>query len=192
MTYVESNLMPGEKVVYRAHLHGIVYASAVVVAVVGLLFWIGVSWGAGLAFLFVAAVGWLGAYIKVRNSEFVVTDQRVLIKVGWLQRRSLETFLSKVEGIGVEQGLDGRMWGYGTIIVTGTGGTHERFTRIADPLEFRKQIQEQTATTQRTRTPVEALPVGRDERECPYCAERILARAKLCKHCGREVPPLTA
>src|SRR6266700_4380172 len=75
VTYVESNLMPGEKVIYRAHLHGIVYASAVVVAVVGLLFWIGVSWGAGLAFLFVAAVGWLGAYIKVRNSEFVVTDQ---------------------------------------------------------------------------------------------------------------------
>ena len=192
MTYVESNLMPGEKVIYRAHLHGTVYASAAVVAVVGLLVWITGSGGAGLALLLVAAVAWLGAYIKVRNSEFVVTDQRVLIKVGWLRRRSLETFLSKVEGIGVEQGLDGRMWGYGTIIVTGTGGTHERFTRIADPLEFRKQIQEQTATTQRTRTPAEALPVGRDERECPYCAERILARAKLCKHCGREVSPLTA
>jgi hypothetical protein len=33
-------------------------------------------------------------------------------------------------------------------------------------------------------------PPGRVERECPFCAERILARARVCKHCGREVPPV--
>ena len=27
----------------------------------------------------------------------------------------------------------------------------------------------------------------RDERECPYCAERILKRARVCKHCGRDL-----
>ena len=32
----------------------------------------------------------------------------------------------------------------------------------------------------------------REERECPYCAEMILARAKVCKHCRREVVPLSA
>ena len=32
-----------------------------------------------------------------------------------------------------------------------------------------------------------SAPVSRDERECPHCAEPILARAKLCKHCGRDV-----
>ncbi len=30
----------------------------------------------------------------------------------------------------------------------------------------------------------------RDERECPYCAERILKKARVCKHCGRDVEPL--
>jgi hypothetical protein len=30
----------------------------------------------------------------------------------------------------------------------------------------------------------------RDERECPWCAELILARARVCKHCGRDVTPL--
>lgn len=27
----------------------------------------------------------------------------------------------------------------------------------------------------------------RDEIECPYCAEKILAKAKICKHCGKDV-----
>jgi predicted RNA-binding Zn-ribbon protein involved in translation (DUF1610 family) len=28
---------------------------------------------------------------------------------------------------------------------------------------------------------------SREERDCPYCAERILVRAKVCKHCGRDL-----
>ena len=32
----------------------------------------------------------------------------------------------------------------------------------------------------------------REERECPYCAEMILKKARVCKHCGREVEPLAA
>lgn len=31
----------------------------------------------------------------------------------------------------------------------------------------------------------------RDERECPFCAERILSKARVCKHCGRDVGPLS-
>jgi hypothetical protein len=30
----------------------------------------------------------------------------------------------------------------------------------------------------------------REERDCPFCAEPILKRAKVCKHCGRDVSPL--
>jgi hypothetical protein len=30
----------------------------------------------------------------------------------------------------------------------------------------------------------------REERECPYCAEQILKKARVCKHCGRDVVPL--
>jgi len=30
----------------------------------------------------------------------------------------------------------------------------------------------------------------RRKRECPHCAEMILAKAKVCKHCNREVEPL--
>jgi uncharacterized membrane protein YdbT with pleckstrin-like domain len=65
----------------------------------------------------------------------------VLIKIGLIRRHSLELLLQKVEGIGVDQSLAGRILGYGTITVTGTGGTRESFQRISRPMEFRRQVQ---------------------------------------------------
>ena len=53
--------------------------------------------------------------------------------------------LTKVETIRVDQSILGRVLNYGTIVVTGTGGTNEPFTSIANPLEFRRQVQARTA-----------------------------------------------
>jgi hypothetical protein len=39
--------------------------------------------------------------------------------------------------------------GYGTIIVTGTGGGKEPFHKIDDPFEFRRQVQEQVEAIQK-------------------------------------------
>jgi uncharacterized membrane protein YdbT with pleckstrin-like domain len=188
VSYVDQQLMTGEKVVYRARLNRVVYATAIAFLVFALVAWVARVLWLGWGCLGLALIIGLVAHVKFVTSVFVVTDERVLIKVGWIQRRSLETLLAKIEGIVVEQGLGGRLFGYGTIIVTGTGGTHERFDMIADPMQFRKHVQEQIASAQRTRAPAEALPAMRDERDCPYCAERILVKAKVCKHCGREVP----
>ena len=55
----------------------------------------------------------------------------------------MEVLLSKVEGIQVDQGIFGRILGYGSIIVTGTGGIQNPFKKIKAPLEFRKRVQEQ-------------------------------------------------
>ncbi|MBI4684176.1 MAG: hypothetical protein HY755_03140 [Nitrospirae bacterium] len=45
---------------------------------------------------------------------------------------------------------------------------------------------DEVATTSQQRL----SPEARDERECPYCAERILRKARVCKHCNREVQPI--
>ena len=100
-----------------------------------------------------------------------------------LNRQSLETLLSKIEGIGVEQDLWGRLLGFGTIMITGTGGTRESIAGIPRPLEFRRHVQSQIVELEG------GAGEARVERECPWCAERILARARICKHCGREVTP---
>jgi len=48
-----------------------------------------------------------------------------------------------VESIEVSETAIGRVLGYGTIVVIGTGGTSEPFHKIARPLEFRSQVQQQ-------------------------------------------------
>jgi uncharacterized membrane protein YdbT with pleckstrin-like domain len=155
MGYVDENLLPGEEVAYRAKLHWIVFSFPVVLLAFGLLI-LSVSLvntgpgtesarssvsGCGFAFVLVAGIVALLRSLALRTSEFAVTNKRVLIKVGWIRRHSLELLLSKVEGIGVDQGLFGRWLGYGTITVTGTGGTKEPFRSISDPLSFRKEVQ---------------------------------------------------
>jgi uncharacterized membrane protein YdbT with pleckstrin-like domain len=197
MSYVDEHLLPGERVVYRAHLHKIIYAVPVTLAAVLLVgavmaFYVDalseMSGIIALVLFLIACTLLVYAWVSYNSSEFAVTDKRVIIKVGWIKRRTLETMLAKVEGIGVDQGILGRMLDYGTLTVTGTGGTKEPFPNIADPLEFRRQVQGQVAATEDTHM-LQAVAAGppREERDCPFCAERILVRAKVCKHCGRDV-----
>ncbi len=119
MGYVEQNLITGERVTYRAELHWVVFVSL-----------------KALLTLFLLPV------VERATSEFAVTTRRVIIKVGLISRRTVELNLEKIESIGVDQTILGRIFGYGTIVVNGTGGTHEPFRGIARPLEFRKAVNE--------------------------------------------------
>jgi len=163
MSYVDKNLMDGEQVAYRTRRHWIIYQGSLFIFAIGLaLFAAGQIWkdqqGAatvGLAALALAAVLALvlaiPAWINRISSEFAVTNKRVIVKVGMIQRRSVETLLTKVEAIEVMQGIWGRLFNYGTIIVIGTGGTKEPFERIAAPLDFRRKVQEQILALQNIR-----------------------------------------
>jgi uncharacterized membrane protein YdbT with pleckstrin-like domain len=153
VSYVDNNLLPEERVVYRASLHWIIYGPAAIVLLVALLILVisavdrsGAAASFGVLLLLVAAVMLLFRWIRVKTSEFAVTSKRVVIKVGLVRRHSLELLLRQVEGIGVDQGIVGRIFGYGTITVAGTGGTKEPFRQIANPLEFRRQVQTLSAT----------------------------------------------
>jgi uncharacterized membrane protein YdbT with pleckstrin-like domain len=149
MSYVDDNLVEGETVEYRAHLHWVLYVRSALLIVLGVVLLLGGFGGPTWAWLGYAGavvalvgVGWaLSTWVKVASSEFAVTNRRVLIKIGLIQRHTLELMLNKVEGIGVDQGVLGRILNFGTIVVTGTGGTRESFANIGSPLEFRKHVQ---------------------------------------------------
>jgi uncharacterized membrane protein YdbT with pleckstrin-like domain len=98
----------------------------------------------GAVFLLVVAIAAFSYGIAKRNAtEMAVTNRRVLIKTGLTSRRTLDLMLSRVESIGVEESFWGRMLGFGSVVVRGTGGTPESFVLIAHPQEFRRSVQQQ-------------------------------------------------
>ncbi len=147
MSYVNDHLDPGEKVIYQTRLHWIIYLGPVVIVGVGLVLAVpgtpGLSAMGGLAVLAVGLLSLLAAWVRQSSSEFAVTDKRVIIKTGFLSRRTIELNMSKVESVQVDQGLLARLLNYGTITVIGTGGTREPFTLIDDPLAFRHAVQQE-------------------------------------------------
>lgn len=153
MGYLEKNLLPGETIAYRARLHPVIFLQAAFFALVGLGFVVfglvnpglAIFWVLGAIFLVYAGGLGIGRAIQHLSSEFAITDKRVVIKVGLVHRKTLEMVLTKVETVRVEQGILGRLLNYGTIVVTGTGGTNEPFRSIANPLEFRRQVQARTS-----------------------------------------------
>jgi membrane protein YdbS with pleckstrin-like domain len=155
MGYIEHHLMPDEQVVYKTKLHWVVYlptAISILAWAVALLLAISASDNTLCAsfvwyLLLFASLTFIATVITYTTSEFAVTNKRVLSKVGWLRLRTRDIILTKVEGIKVSQGVLGRILGYGAIVVTGTGGTEERFERIVDPMEFRRQVQNQISVS---------------------------------------------
>ncbi|UCE65946.1 MAG: PH domain-containing protein [Candidatus Zixiibacteriota bacterium] len=146
MGYVESNLMSGEKIIRISKLHWAIFIWPIIWVILGILF-IAVPILGGF-FILIGVVTLLLAFIDYSTSEFGVTDKRVIAKLGFIRRTSLEILHTKVESIQVDQSIMGRLLGFGTIIVRGTGGSKDPFRKIPDPMEFRKIVQEQVANTQ--------------------------------------------
>jgi uncharacterized membrane protein YdbT with pleckstrin-like domain len=154
LSYTEKNLMEGEKIIYTAHLHWIIYLGPIILSVISLILLPAIVmhvilpsivmhvWEVLIVLLF-AGIWWLKVFIKQKTSEYAVTNRRVLVKIGFLSVSSVEILLTKIESILVNQDLWGQIFNYGTIIVKGTGGTQDPFFLIAAPLEFRKKVQEQ-------------------------------------------------
>jgi uncharacterized membrane protein YdbT with pleckstrin-like domain len=85
--------------------------------------------------------------VELMTSEFAVTNSRLILKVGLISRYTTELLLTKVETIGVQQGLLARVLGYGDLVVTGTGGAREVFHRVRDPIGFRNHVQQASLGT---------------------------------------------
>jgi uncharacterized membrane protein YdbT with pleckstrin-like domain len=151
MSYVDSQLLPGENVMYRSKLHWQVFLVPGFFAIILLLASIGSfgsgAKGTGLFLLALAVILILVPFLKRANSEFAVTNKRIIVKLGFFTTRTVELLHSKVEAISVNQGLLGKMLGYGDIVVTGTGGTREEFKAVASPLELRRAVQAATTST---------------------------------------------
>lgn len=125
-SYVEGALVADERVVHIGHIslwslwHLLVFGVVLLPAL-----------GLGLVLLAVA-------YVRYKSTELSVTTKRVIVKHGFIRRRTVEINLNKVESIQVDQGVLGRVFNFGTLVVSGTGTSHAPISGIAEPMAFRK------------------------------------------------------
>jgi membrane protein YdbS with pleckstrin-like domain len=77
-----------------------------------------------------------------RNIELALTNKRVIAKWGVLHRYMIEMNLNRVESVQIHQGLLGRMFNYGSLVVSGDGNPQDPIPGIKDPMTFRRILLE--------------------------------------------------
>ena len=134
-SYVESVLITGEAVLHRGRVSLWPHAWKIVLGILLLPVVI------GLAIL-------IWVFIIYKTTEIAITNKRIIAKFGFISRSTTEINLPKVESLQVDQGVMGRMFDYGTIVVAGAGTPNLRIPGVADPLRFRRHFMEATDSRQ--------------------------------------------
>jgi uncharacterized membrane protein YdbT with pleckstrin-like domain len=153
MSYVEKTLQPGETIVYQTRLHWIVFLPAIIVVLAGIAAFVLAPYASttepmlvnliktlGIALVILAVILSISMWVQYISTEMAITNRRVVAKIGFIWRRTVEMERGKVESVSVDQSIMGRILDYGTIIVRGTGSTLEPMSNIDGPLEFRNKL----------------------------------------------------
>jgi uncharacterized membrane protein YdbT with pleckstrin-like domain len=127
-SYIDAVLINDERVMYRARISK-------------WSLWPYILFGALLIPLFgVGLLLWLWAWVVFATTELAITNKRVIAKTGLMQRRTIEMFLEKIESIQVDQSVLGRLFDFGSVVISGTGVHSAPFKNISDPLALRRHF----------------------------------------------------
>ena len=150
MSYIDESLAPNETVLYRAHFHWLHRAGAYVtlaafgaIALGALLLVQDLAGLLGAAVIaFVGLSVFLAVMIPMWTTEIGVTSHRFIHKRGWLRRTTDELQLSSIEEVNLEQGVLGRLFDYGRLVLHGTGVNDIKLPVLAEPVALRRALQE--------------------------------------------------
>lgn len=125
-SYVEGALVKDEKILHVGHISLWSLWHLIALGLVLLP-----AFGIGLLF-------WVTAYVRYKTTELAITTRRVIVKHGFIRRRTVEININKVESIQVDQEILGRMFNFGTLVIAGAGDPQAPITGISQPMAFRK------------------------------------------------------
>lgn len=126
MRYIEKTLTSGEEVAYWGKFHWLWYARAWAVLII-------------FGILIVGIIYFIYEMLRLNTTEFAVTNRRIVIKRGILSAHVDQLSLSSIEGADLDQGIIGRLFGFGSLAIEGRGEGVLAFPTMAKPGEFLKE-----------------------------------------------------
>ena len=129
MSSIEESLSAGEKVEGLFKLHWFAWVPMYIWLILGLAT-LGLTWLLALY-----------EFLRLKFMEQGVTNKRVIQKRGIISRRTEEMKVTSIETVELDQGIWGRVFGFGTVKVTGRGISDVVFNSIADPMDVKRQIE---------------------------------------------------
>jgi uncharacterized membrane protein YdbT with pleckstrin-like domain len=129
MSYIEESLSNGEKVEGLFRFHWFAWVPMFLWLILGLVTF-GLTWLIALY-----------EYLRLRFTEQGMTNKRVVLKKGIISRKTEEMKVTSIETVEIDQGVWGRLFGFGTIKVTGRGISDVVFKGLDDPIAAKRRIE---------------------------------------------------
>lgn len=136
-SYIEQNLARDEQIIVRAQ---VTWWSQLGYLLFGGLFILMAMPSKSFVFFLIGVVFIAIAVIHVVTTELALTNRRIIAKSGLIRRNTIELKVNRVESLGIDQGVLGRIFNFGSISIKGVGGSNAPIPYIARPMEFRQQV----------------------------------------------------
>lgn len=199
---MRTTLRKDEKVFFETHKHWFVLIVPLILTFVIIVLSLFVytklellEWWHFLAPL-IAIFYFIYKYYSWKFDLWVVTSHRVIDEFGVFSINSKESPIDKINNVSYQQSLFGRMLGYGDVqIQTAAEMGETSYTFISHPQKLKEALsaaQEKYKDSQMNKQAFKLADavdgeIGEETKECPYCAEKIKAKAKVCRYCKREL-----
>jgi uncharacterized membrane protein YdbT with pleckstrin-like domain len=129
MSYIEESLSDGEEIKEIFKLHWF--------SKIPMILWVVLA----LPTFGITLILAIWEYLKLRSIEQGVTNKRAILKTGIISRKSEEMKISSIETVEIIQGVLGRIFGFGSIKVTGRGISDLIYKNIDNPMDVKKAIE---------------------------------------------------
>lgn len=147
MSYIDKNLLPDERILFRTKKHLIIFLPTLVLAIFSIVAFKYmhanqilqlVEWAPSVIVLLIGS----SAGLNYLFSDFAVTNKRVMMREGFFFRHANELRLATISQVNIDQSLLGQILNYGTVSLNAFGA-YDAYTMVADPFVFQRAVNEQ-------------------------------------------------